>query len=472
MTPTRRFRTRLTTVFVLAASTSSGFLAVGSYAAATRYRQGTFAQRAEDQARLGLLSVAPDLSRDRFEALLAEYRQRAGFESIAVVGGAVFSSDPGIGLESVPGELRDRSPLPGSTERQATSVRGKPYLVVRGTPMSGDGAVYFFFSKVELQDSLRAFREVLAVGWLVATAAAALLGSQVARRTLRPVAAAATAAREIAGGRLVTRLPEGDDEFGQWARAFNDMAVALGHKVAELSEAAERERRFTANVAHDLRTPLAGMTSAAELLAEELPGLGQPARRLAEMLIDDVGRLEALVVELLELSRHDAGQEAAELEELSVVDAVQAVLGALALDGVKVTAGADGVGAWADRARLGRVLSNLLTNAVHHGGGDVEVRVGTDRDTAVIEVLDRGPGLGPGEDERVFERFYKADSARSSGGSGLGLAIAAENARLQGGSLKAANRPGGGAAFTLSLRAAGRPGLNGGRPGGPDRPRR
>lgn len=447
----RGFRTRLASVFVAFAAVSSGVLALGSFVTIREYRERMFVRNAEGAARLGLLSRPGRLSLEDFDELLDEFRSRAGFETVALVGEVVYSSVPEIGVEQIPEALRGALPE-GEVVNVNTTVRGRPYLVVAGVPTGGTSQLYFFFDRSDLLDSLRQFRNVLAVGWLASVGGALLVGAFVARRTLRPVARAADAAASIADGLLETRLPAAtDDEFGAWAQSFNRMAAALEEKINALSAAAERERRFTADVAHELRTPLTGMSSAASMLAEELEGIPPPAHRLAEILIDDIRRLESLVLELLELARLDAGQDDVHLEALSLSQAVGAVLASWDGERRVVKASGPDVTVSADRVRFKRVLCNLVINAVDHGGGDVEVVWRQEADMVAIDVLDRGSGLPDDDLDRVFQRFHKVDSARAGGGAGLGLAIALEHARAQGGSLDAGNREGGGARFTFRL---------------------
>ena len=453
----RRFRTRLAGAFVVLAAVTSGVLAVGSFVTIREYRERLFVRNAEGAARLVLISRPGRLSLEDFEELLDEFRAQAGFETVALVGEVVYSSASEIGIDQIPEALRG-PPAGGEVASAKTTVHGTPYLVVSGIPAGGASRLYFFFDRSDLLDSLRQFGYVLAVGWLASVGGAALVGTFVARRTLRPVARAADAAASIADGLLETRLPAAtDDEFGAWAESFNRMAAALEDKINALSAAAERERRFTADVAHELRTPLTGMSSAASMLADELHGIRPPAHRLAEILIDDVRRLEGLVVELLELARLDTGQDDVHLEALSLSQAVGAVVASW--DGeppVTVASGPD-LTMWADRVRFKRVLCNLVSNAVEHGGGEVEVVWRREEEMVALDVLDRGPGLPDEDVERVFQRFHKIDSARARGGAGLGLAIALEHARAQGGSLEAANREGGGARFTFRLRLASSP---------------
>jgi signal transduction histidine kinase len=295
---------------------------------------------------------------------------------------------------------------------------------------------------------------VLALGWLVLTLMAGLVGTVLARRTLAPVSQASQAARSLAEGLLDTRLPvAGDDEFGLWAASFNEMAEALEAKIEALSDAQLRERAFTANVAHELRTPLTALVGEAQLLVAHAAEMPDEARRLAEMLVEDVARLRRLAEDLLEISRIDSGVEATETE---LVNAGRVVDGVLRGNGWadRVTLDAGEVVVSADRRRLERIVANLVGNAVIHGGAAIAVRVAATDDGALIEVSDDGPGIDPAFLPHVFDRFSKADRNRSEGGSGLGLAIARENARLLGGELSAANRPTGGAIFRLVLRGA------------------
>jgi two-component system sensor histidine kinase MtrB len=232
------------------------------------------------------------------------------------------------------------------------------------------------------------------------------------------------------------------------------MADALAAKIDALSEAEQRERRFTSDVAHELRTPLAGMSMAAGMLAEHLADLPPDGRRCAEILIHDTVGLQALVLELLELARIDAQSDPVEAEPVNLRTAMVTVAGSVpGAEQAELRIAGDLV-VNADRARFRRVMTNLLTNAVVHGAGPIEVGARRRGGEVVISVRDHGPGIPPEVIDRIFDRFFKADSSRSQSGTGLGLAIAAEHARAQRGSLTAANAPDGGAVFTLVLPAA------------------
>jgi two-component system sensor histidine kinase MtrB len=249
---------------------------------------------------------------------------------------------------------------------------------------------------------------------------------------------------------------ETDDEFGAWAASFNEMAAALEAKIDALSEARERERRFTSDVSHELRTPLAALVSEASLLRDHLDAMPPEARRPAELLVADVARLRRLVEELMEISRLDSGRESMATEPVDLAALVGAVVAAHASDGaVTVDAGPGPLVVESDRRRLERIVGNLVGNAIEHGGGRASVRVSADNVHAEVEVADDGPGIPREHLARVFDRFYKADPSRTGPGSGLGLAIAWEHAALLGGEIAVDSRPGAGTRFTLRIPVAG-----------------
>jgi two-component system sensor histidine kinase MtrB len=339
----------------------------------------------------------------------------------------------------------------GKLGYQRISVAGVPYLVLGGRVARSPAQLYLLFSEENLQAGLSQLRNTLAASWLGVVLAAALVGTALARRTLEPVARASEAARQMAGGRLDTRLPAGPaDEFGAWATAFNEMADTLEAKIAELVAAQARERRFTANVAHELRTPLAALVAEASVLNAQGGQLPEQARRPVELLVHDVRRLRTLVDELMEISRLDAGSEAVRRQ---VVDVRLIVSGLLSARGWqdKVAMVGGPLTLTTDPRRIERILENLIGNAIEHGGSDIEVRTGASGDRGWIEVADTGPGISAEHLPHVFERFYKADSARASAGSGLGLAIALEQARLLGGTISVASVAGRGSVFRLTL---------------------
>ncbi len=444
------FRLRLTVAFVVVAGLAAGSLSLGSFVVASDQRHRVFVDRSREQSRTVLALTRGEASADRLESVVALARGRNGFETLVDAEGVV-SSRPGLGLDQIPIDVRTAEE--GRIATATTHIDGEPFLVAGGpVPGSGERAhLYLLFSEVDLRASLDQLRTVLVAGWIAVTVLAALAGRVIARRTLAPIQQAADAARSLTEGLLDTRLPDtGSDEFGAWARYFNEMAAALEHKIQELERAHIRERRFTADVAHDLRTPLGAMVSASSLLSDSLSEMPPTARRPAELLIGDVGRLRRLVSDLLELGRLDAEQEPPVPEPIDLQVYFESVVRSAA-GATPVSVNVPDVRIMSDRLRLERVLFNLINNAAVHGRDSVEATAVVDGNLLVVDVSDRGPGIPEEELPFVFERFHKASASRSSEGSGLGLAIAYQHARFLGGSLKAENREGGGARFTFKL---------------------
>ena len=295
---------------------------------------------------------------------------------------------------------------------------------------------------------------LVASGLLLATITA--LAFAAARRVLGPVRRLAAAAQQMAGGDLSARVePAGHDELAQLVTAFNTMASALQGKVGELEEMEARARQFAGDVSHELRTPLTAMTAVADILGDEAAA-DADATAAARLVGQEIRHLNRLVEDLIEISRFDAGSAQLIAEETGIAVAVQQCLRARNWAGVRCTVPAR-LTARLDRRRFDVIVANLVGNALRHGAPPVTVRAsiqpgGAGGSELLLQVRDHGPGLPAGAIGHVFDRFYKADSARTrSAGSGLGLAIAQQNAGLHGGRIDAANDPGGGAVFTVRL---------------------
>jgi signal transduction histidine kinase len=441
-------RRRLTIAFMLAVGVSAAALAAGSYLVVRHNLLTDSVDSSTKQARRNL-AIAPTYLRDGTDALIAAYgRAEAGFLTVGIRRGRPFSSSLQAGARQVPGALR-RIVARGDLGYERADVAGKHYLVVGG-PAGRDTELYFFFAEEGLRHDLALLRNILAGGVGILVLLAGFAGALLARQTLRPVGRASDAARSLAEGLLETRLPvEGRDEFGSWAQSFNEMAAALETRIADLAAAQARERRFTADVAHELRTPLTALVGEASLLAEHLESMPPESRRPAELLVADVGRLRRLVEDLMEISRFDAGQESVHAESVELGALTAATVRARGWE-ERVRLEAEEVELTSDPRRLERIVANLVGNAVEHGGNEAAVRVGRDGGP-FVEVADRGPGIPREHLPHLFERFYKADPARSGGGTGLGLAIAQENARLLGGRIEVWSEPGEGTRFTLRL---------------------
>ncbi|HEX9121939.1 MAG TPA: HAMP domain-containing sensor histidine kinase [Actinomycetota bacterium] len=444
----RRMRRRLTIAFVLVAGLLTAALALATFLIVRDARLADSVSRGERETRFALQLAAGLGSGADLQQFVDGFEGR-GLHAVLLEGGRRFASDPSVD-PPIPGAVQ-RLVAEGQLAYDRLEVAGEPYLVVGGRPPGTAADLYLLFPEQSLQRDLSELWNVLVLGWVAALVVSTLVGWLVARRTLAPVAEAAQAARAMAEGLLDTRLPvESADEFGAWAASFNEMAEALEAKVRALSEAQTRERRFTSDVAHELRTPITALVSEAGLLAERLDQMTPQMRRPAELLIADVARLRRLVEDLMEISRLDAGREVVEMAPLDLAALVTSTIRSRGWRN-RVTLSAEAVRVVSDRRRLERIVSNLVGNAVEHGGGHVEVAVETSPGGAVVTVADRGPGIDPADLPHLFERFYKADPARSGSGSGLGLPIALENARLLGGDIEVQSGPGAGSRFTLRL---------------------
>ncbi|MBE1535091.1 HAMP domain-containing sensor histidine kinase [Actinomadura algeriensis] len=342
---------------------------------------------------------------------------------------------------------------------------GTPYLLVGAYPIGYPAAASWrsrppmVFLSVDLgreAADLRLFTRALLIADGAALAGALVLALLAARGVLRPVRRLGAAARALGDGGLDTRVDvRGRDELADLARTFNGTAEALERTVTELRVKDAASRRFVADVSHELRTPLTSMVALTDVLAEDVAsGDGRAARLVAA----ETRRLNRLVGHLIEISRFDAGAAALVLDDVHVAEAVAATLDARGWTGEVDAAGPADLTARLDPRRFDVVLANLAGNALKHGRPPVTVRFGPaardGRAGVEVTVTDRGPGLPDGLRDAIFDRFVKADAARTaSDGSGLGLSIARENAALHGGTLTASDGAGGGAVFTLWLPA-------------------
>ena len=348
-----------------------------------------------------------------------------------------------------------------------------------GVPLSSSYQLYFVFPLNEEQQTLQLVQTTLVGVGIALVALLAAIASLVTRWVVLPVRHAARAAQRLSAGQLEERMVVGGaDDLAALATSFNDMAASLQEKLLQLEELSKAQRQFVSDVSHELRTPMTTIRMAAEILFESREELDAAAARSAELLQSQIERFETLLTDLLEMSRHDSNVATLDPETADLCDIVRR-----SADDAQQLAERRGCRiefrlpvqacmAEVDRRRVERILRNLLVNAVEHGEGrDVVVTVAADRDAVAVAVRDHGVGLAPGEEQLVFERFWRADPARArtTGGTGLGLAIALEDARLHGGWLQAWGEKGRGSVFRLTLpRTAGQPLAGSPLPLGPD----
>jgi two-component system sensor histidine kinase MtrB len=396
-------------------------------------------------------------------------------------GGAEFSPD--LVTTSVPAKLEDHFSVAGAaTAWTYTRIRNQPpsgpatavpgIVVGSQVDLPADGRTYTLYLLFPLEDE----QETLGLVTRALLAAAALLvllvagvAWLVARQVVTPVRLARQVAERLAAGHLQERLRvTGEDDLARLALSFNQMASALQAQIRQLEDLSRVQRRFTADVSHELRTPLTTVRMAGDVLHDARDSFGPATARAAELLQSELDRFERLLVDLLEISRFDAGAAVLETDDVNLVDVAHRIVDAarpLADQRpvrLVVVAPNHPCLAEADVRRVERIVRNLVVNAIDHAGdsAQIEVLVAGDDHSAAIAVRDHGVGLAPGEAAMVFNRFWRADPARarSSGGTGLGLSISLEDTHLHGGWLQAWGSPGQGAQFRLTLpRRAGAP---------------
>jgi signal transduction histidine kinase len=238
------------------------------------------------------------------------------------------------------------------------------------------------------------------------------------------------------------RLPDTDDpDLASITDGFNDMSAAVEERI-------ERERRFAANVSHELRSPITAMMGTVDLIEPSLDSLPERDARLVGVLCGSVRRFNQVVLDLLEVSKVTAAPDL-QVAEADIRDAVHNLLQSRAipdrlLDGPEVRV-------FTDVRHLRRVIANLLDNARKHGEGVVRVVVEAHAGGARIYVDDAGPGIDPDDVARLFEPFNRGRGSERTDGAGLGLAIARTHATAISGALEVLRSPEGGARMQLTI---------------------
>ncbi|MPY96174.1 MAG: HAMP domain-containing protein [Acidimicrobiia bacterium] len=442
-------RARTSIAFALGALVLSVVLSVLTYQLTRTYLTSQREELAARQAYLNarLLRDVLRASGGEVSDTLSSLATEAGSQIVVRHEGRWLGSAVTSGEELIPADVRALV-QEGQPARRRAVIGGEHRLVV-GTPLPSVGAWYFeTFPLDELNDTLRTLAVSLAVSATITTLAGAAVGQYASRRVLRPLRDTAAVAAEIGRGQLDSRLPEArDPDLSPLSRSFNAMVAALEDRI-------EREQRFASDVSHELRTPLTALSSAVAVLDRQAPELPERAQTALSILTTQVVYFQALVLDLLEISRLDAGAEHLELEPIHLAEYLRRLVDLRPEPRPRLVVDDELPERVAvDRRRLERVLVNLLDNADRYGEGARLLRADRVGDRLVLAVEDGGAGVPVAERERVFERFYRGMAAHSSGrkGTGLGLSLAAEQVRLHGGELRVEDAPGGGARFVADL---------------------
>lgn len=376
-----------------------------------------------------------------------------------------------LNIEDIPDELAE-SLLVDPTNQQVmvTDVHLRsqeqpvPSVVVGSQvdiSRAGPHNLYLIYPMAREQATLDLIRRWFALGGIALLGLTGAVAWVATSMVSRPVGHAARVSQQMAHGHLDERLPvRGSDELDQLAMSFNTMADSIQSQIRQLETLSMLQQRFVSDVSHELRTPLTTIRMASEVLHASREDFSGPVARSAELLHEELDRFEDLLTELLEISRYDSGAADLEIDRVDLVGVIHQVVDALATlvehsgSDVRLSLPEARVVIEMDQRRVSRILRNLIANALDHGEGTpVEICLAESDDAVAVTVRDHGVGLSAEQTARVFDRFWRGDPARNrtTGGTGLGLAISLEDARLHGGYLQAAGRPGEGAAFRLTL---------------------
>jgi two-component system sensor histidine kinase MtrB len=344
-----------------------------------------------------------------------------------------------------------------NSESHPGIVVGAPITI----PLAGEYELYFVYDIQNEQQSLDFVQRSLLLGGLALILLISGVAYFVTGWLVKPVQDAAAVAERITEGALDERLDErGEDVIAALGRSFNRMTETLQQQITKLRQLSTMQQRFVSDVSHELRTPLTAMMLTTGTMRDRSAELPADIQRDAELLHSATERFNALVSNLLEISRYDAGAIQANFEVQDFGDTVQ-----LAVEDIQAVADRykcridlnlpdAEIDAEFDSRRIERILRNLLSNAIEHGEGKpITIDVAASKNAVAVSVTDQGIGMNREQVDRVFDRFWRADKSRvrTLGGTGLGLAISLEDAHLHNGWLQVWAAPNRGSSFRLTI---------------------
>ncbi|MDO9485740.1 MAG: HAMP domain-containing sensor histidine kinase [Actinomycetota bacterium] len=432
-------RTRVAVALALVSLAVAGVVAIGTYGFASWYLL--------DQRQTAALTRAVLDARAVNSALDGGTSPTAALELVPSVGTSqpmINTSDgwhtASIGLPPSVFPANFLSLAADQGAQQRIEVGGDPYYVV-GVPLTS-GTYVEVFPLRELQQNLNLAATGLIMMSLVAATLGAVVGATTASRILVPVRRLGSGAQRIAGGELGARIDlNGDADLDPIADSFNAMAEAVQQRIA-------RERRFTANVSHELRSPVTSIVGTAEVLERHADHLTAEDSPMIAVLGEQARKLSQTLRDLMEISRLDGGDPLV-LEYRDLTSLCRDVAFSRGVDPDLVSGGPSWT--FTDGRRVERIVGNLLENAQRHAGGPTEILVVTSGPMVDICVGDAGPGVAPADRARLFEPFARGEGSESTTGSGLGLAIALEQAKALGGDISLHESGDGGARFIVHL---------------------
>jgi two-component system, OmpR family, sensor histidine kinase MtrB len=422
------------------------------------------------QQQLNAADLTADVNVDKLLLDLATgFASRAQqFEVIIIARGQTITAGNAL-RSSIPDALRTKVEQSNelwmsSTQINYRDMRPSVAGLAAGAALNLQGTdrfqMYLMFPLTQEVATLGVLRYAVVSTGAILVILLTLIAALVSRQVVTPVRAARRAAESLASGNLRDRMKvRGQDDLARLATSMNYMASELEKQINTLEELSAVQQRFVSDVSHELRTPLTTVRMASEVLYEAREDFDPVAARSAELLQKELDRFEALLSDLLEISRFDAGAAQLSVEEVDLRDLVHRVVDAnvqlAETNNTEINVHESGEAkAEVDTRRIERILRNLLVNAIEHSEGHpIDVLIESDDAAVAIAVRDHGVGFEASQARQVFHRFWRGDAsrARAVGGTGLGLAIAMEDANLHGGWLTAWGRPAMGAQFRLTL---------------------
>jgi len=358
---------------------------------------------------------------------------------------ALAQPDVGMDLPNLPDDTVVSVPTSGVPLR-VLSRRGE----IAGNPV----VIQVGRSEEVMREQIRTVALILLFGLPLAVATAGFGGYMLARRALAPIERMTERAETITAERLSDRLPvsNADNEMGRLATVFNAT-------LARLQESFDQMRRFTSDVSHELRTPLTAIRSVGEVGLRGGSRAEGEYRAIIGSMLEEVDRLAGLVDRLLTLSRAETGEAKLSIEPIALKELAESVVGDLAVlaeeKSQQVVVEAHGSPrALGDRMMVRQALINLVDNAIKFAPAAtaIVVRVADTADRAVVDVVDRGPGVPAAARDRIFDRFFRANSSPADvAGTGLGLSIAKSAVETVGGTLTLEHSDQGGSTFRITL---------------------
>lgn len=440
-------RARVTAGFAIGALIVSASVALLSYQLTESYLLGERERSAlrataleAGIVRAGLAADHPDIA-----AVLGTLDTGGKRRAVIYRDGVWYGRNADFGAKStIPADLQSMV-TGGQAAAQRIATDAGPALAV-GIPLDDSTAFYVVDVMQELDRSLQILALIITLVAAATTAAGAALGWYAARYVVRPMSYVVNAAREISAGDFTTRLdPSAEPDLARLATSFNEM-------VDQLSARMQRDRRFAADVSHELRSPLQTLSAATSVLANRRAEMSPRTAAAAGLVAEEVRRFQDLVADLLELSRSD---QPPEREPTDIAELAKAVCRAKKIPQSTVEAQTDADLIWhVDRRRFQQILANLTDNAQQHGGGLALIHIGQTRTSRFLWVDDEGPGVSPPDRTIIFDRFVRGHTSNARGdsdGTGLGLAIVHQHVTAHGGAITVTDRPGGGARFRIEL---------------------